>query len=80
MEFPTDEQVRYLERVPQRGEVIRGLADEAFVVLRVEPDGGGFVVTCVPPPTGIRRAKTQHAETFRPAADPGNAGSRSEGP
>jgi hypothetical protein len=43
--------VRYLERVPEPGERIRGLADEAFVVSHVEADDAGFVVTCVAPPT-----------------------------
>jgi hypothetical protein len=51
LQFPTYAQVRYFERLPQPGERIRGLADEAFVVSRVELDGGGFVVICVPPPT-----------------------------
>ena len=49
LEFPTDAQVRYLERVPEPGEGIRGLAGEALVVSHVEADDGGFVVTCVRP-------------------------------
>jgi hypothetical protein len=46
LEFPTDAQVRYLERLPEKGEHIRGLAGEEFVVSHVEPDGAGFVVFC----------------------------------
>ena len=39
-QFPTDTEVRYLERVPRRGERVRGRGGELFVVSRVESEDG----------------------------------------
>lgn len=46
LQFPTDSQVRYVERVPERGERVFGLAGEEYVVADVTREGEGFVVVC----------------------------------
>jgi hypothetical protein len=50
LKFPGDAQVRYIDRIPQEGDRIRGLANEDFVVSSVEREDGGYKVTCVPHP------------------------------
>lgn len=45
--FPHDTQIRYVERGPRRGERVRGLDGELYVVLNVEPNGAGDVAMCV---------------------------------
>jgi hypothetical protein len=47
--FPTDTQIRYLERRPRLGERVRGLDGEVFVVIDARTNGSGDVVTCVTP-------------------------------
>jgi hypothetical protein len=61
LEFPTDAQVRYLERVPEPGDRINGLAGDSFLVSAVEADGAGFHVTCVREPSRPPRPKATHA-------------------
>ena len=39
-QFPADTEVRYLERVPRRGDRVRGRGGELFVVSRVESEDG----------------------------------------
>ena len=57
LRFPTDSQVRYLERVPEPGDRVSGLAGEEFIVSEVRPDGMGFVVVAVEAPSRMRKAR-----------------------
>ena len=47
-QFPTDTEVRYLDRVPRRGEPVRGRGGELFVVSRVESEDG-HLAACLTP-------------------------------
>lgn len=47
--FPTDTEIRYLERPPGRGDRVRGRRGEFFIVLDVEREGDAYVVRCVTP-------------------------------
>jgi hypothetical protein len=47
--FPTDTQIRYVERRPRRGERIRGLDGDVYIVARTEPGCPGEVARCVTP-------------------------------
>jgi hypothetical protein len=47
LDFPTDAQIRYLERVPARGQSVSGLRGDKYVVSHVEREGAGYHVLCV---------------------------------
>jgi hypothetical protein len=49
LQFPTDAQVRYVERLPARGQRMSGLRAEDYVVSQLERDGDGYHVICVHP-------------------------------
>ena len=49
LQFPTDNQIRYVAGVPTQGERVSGLGREEFVVSEVRRDGEGYLVVCVRP-------------------------------
>jgi hypothetical protein len=76
--FPHDTQIRYLERVPSRGEHVRALDGELFVVLETQPNGPGEVATCVTP-AEYARATRSGARSVNRLARGIRAGSDSNG-
>lgn len=55
--FPADSEVRYLTKVPRRGERAVGQGREFLVVSRVERDGDGWLIGCVSPVIYARDAR-----------------------
>lgn len=47
--FPRDTQIRYVDRPPRRGQRVRGLDGELYVVLDAGPTESGDVAVCVTP-------------------------------
>jgi hypothetical protein len=47
--FPKDTQIRYVDRPPHRGQRVRGLDGELYVVLHAGPTESGDVAVCVTP-------------------------------
>jgi len=45
--FPNGEEIRYPDRIPERGDRIQSTGGEAFLVSHVERDDGGYVPTCI---------------------------------
>jgi hypothetical protein len=61
--FPGDSLIRYVDRVPVRGDRVRDVHGNGFVVATSEPDGaGGAIARCMTPvgyareTPGLRRA------------------------
>jgi len=72
--FPTDSQIRYVDRPPCRGDRVRGLDGEVFIVLHSEPTGYGDLAICVTPleyhlATELR-ARAIHALSSSPRTPP----------
>jgi hypothetical protein len=60
--FPADSEVRYLTKVPRRGERAEGQGREFLVVSRVERDGDGWLIACISPVTYARDARRLSAK------------------
>lgn len=56
-QFPSDMEVRYLERRPRRGDPIRGRRHELFFISRIETDDVGCLAVCVTPVEYARDTK-----------------------
>jgi hypothetical protein len=75
--FPTDTQIRYVDRAPRRGDRVDGLDGELYIVVYSDQTATGDVAICVTPVEYRRatelRARAIHALTSRgsPPADSG---------
>jgi hypothetical protein len=67
--FPTDTQIRYVDRLPRRGDRVRGLDGELFVVLLSESTSSGDVVICATP-LEYRRATELRARAIHVLTSP----------
>jgi hypothetical protein len=70
--FPTDTQIRYVDRPPRRGDRVDGLDGELYVVLYAESTGSGDLAICVTPLEYHRatelRARAIHVLTSSPGS------------
>jgi hypothetical protein len=74
--FPTDTAIRYLDRPPRRGDRVRGVDGELFVVLYAEPTSSGDVAICVTPLEYDRAAdlRARAIRAITPSARPPPSG------
>ena len=70
--FPTDTQIRYVDRPPRRGDRVDGLDGEFYIVLYSDQTGSGDVAICVTP-LEYRRATELRARAIHRLTSPGSA-------
>ena len=69
--FPTDTQIRYVDRPPRRGDRVDGLDGEFYVVRYSDRTGSGDVAICVTP-VEYRRATELRARAIHVLTSPGS--------
>jgi hypothetical protein len=72
--FPTDTEILYVDRPPRRGDRVRSVDGEVFIVMYSEPTSSGDLAICVTPVeyhlASELRARAIHALSSSPRTPP----------